>query len=64
MSVTWLLPDSYHATESQAQENTLILGFKSVDSEPIAELALQRTEAHQILKLLRDQADKAGWGLE
>jgi len=23
-----------------------------------------RTEAHQILRMLKDQADKAGWGLE
>ncbi len=56
---------SYYATEAQvqAQEDTLILGFKSVNSEPIAGLALKRTEAHQVLRLLRDQADKAGWGL-
>ena len=56
----------YYATEAQiqAQTDTLILGFKSVDTEPIAALALKRTEAHQILRMLRDQADKAGWGLE
>jgi hypothetical protein len=59
-------PKSFYATEAQvqAQENALILGFKSASSEPIAGLALKRTEAHQILRLLRDQADKAGWGLE
>ena len=62
-------PDSakpYYATEAQLenQGDTLILGLKSVDTEPIAGLALQRTEAHQILRMLRDQADKAGWGLE
>ena len=62
-------PDSatpYYATEIQleTQGDTLILGFKSVDTEPIAGLALKRTEAHQILRMLRDQADKAGWGLE
>ncbi len=58
-------PECFYATEAQvqAQENTLILGFKSVNSEPIAGLALKRTEAHQVLRLLRDQADKAGWGL-
>uniref|UniRef100_UPI0005EB6483 hypothetical protein n=1 Tax=Desulfonatronovibrio magnus TaxID=698827 RepID=UPI0005EB6483 len=59
-------PASYYATEAQiqAQEETLTLGLKSVDAEPIAGLALPRTEAHQVLRLLRDQADKAGWGLE
>jgi hypothetical protein len=57
--------ESYYATEAQiqAQDDTLILGVKSVDAEPIAGLALKRTEAHQVLRLLRDQADKAGWGL-
>ncbi len=56
---------SYYATEAQVQgqQDSIILGLKSVNSEPIAGLALQRTEAHQILRLLRDQADKAGWGL-
>ena len=62
-------PDSakpYYATEVQLETkaDTLILGLKSVEAEPIAALALKRTEAHQILRMLRDQADKAGWGLE
>ncbi len=56
---------TYYATEAQvqAQQDSIILGLKSVNSEPIAGLALKRTEAHQVLRLLRDQADKAGWGL-
>ena len=62
-------PDSakpYYATEAQiqTQDDTLILGLKSVDAKPIAGLALKRTEAHQILRMLRDQADKAWWGLD
>ena len=62
-------PDSakpYYATvvQLETQGDSLILGFKSVDVEPIAGLALKRTEAHQILRMLRDQSDKAGWGLE
>ena len=47
-------PASYYATEAQiqAQEDTITLGLKSVNSEPIAGLALPRTVAHQVLRLL------------
>ncbi len=56
---------SCYATEAQiqARQGSIVLGLKSDNSEPIAGLALKRAEAHQILRMLRDQADKAGWGL-
>ena len=29
---------------------------------PIVALAMARTETHQLLRILKDQADKTGWG--
>lgn len=55
----------------EIQESFLIIGFSGEwlpdpkgGQVPIAALGLGRPEAHQVLRLLRDKADNAGWNLE
>ena len=59
------------ATHVETQENLLVIGFSGewlpdpkAAQVPIAALGLGRTEAHQVLRLLRDKAEFAGWNLE
>ncbi|GAB6060692.1 hypothetical protein [Desulfonatronum parangueonense] len=59
------------AAHLEIQESLLLIGFsgerlnsEKQNPEPIAALALARPEAHQVLRLLRDKADSAGWNVE
>ena len=66
----------WYITEVQMEtrDNFLVLGLKGelrnptgpdgTTAEPVAALQLERSQAHQILRMLKGQADQAGWGLE
>jgi hypothetical protein len=58
--------ESHLVVEAQVetQEQHLILGLLSEDKEPLAGIKLARHEAHQVLRMLMQQAGKAKWGLE
>lgn len=58
--------ESHLVAEAQieTQEQHLILGLLAEDKEPLAGIKLARNEAHQVLRILMQQANKAKWGLE
>ncbi|SMP82341.1 hypothetical protein SAMN06295888_1476 [Desulfonatronum zhilinae] len=66
-------PGSFYVTDAhvELQQDMLVVGFSGEwlnDPKalpvPIAALGLGRSEAHQVLRLLRDKAEFAGWNLE
>ncbi|TVR02951.1 MAG: hypothetical protein EA399_00150, partial [Desulfovibrionales bacterium] len=66
-------PVVYYITAAhlEMQQDLLVIGFsgdklnmQQDTSKPIAALALARPESHQVLRLLRDKADSAGWNIE
>ncbi len=66
-------PGAYYVTSAnlEVQESFLIIGFSGewlIDPKalpvPIAALGLARSEAHLVLRLLRDKAELAGWNME
>ncbi|GAB6060664.1 hypothetical protein [Desulfonatronum parangueonense] len=59
------------AAHLEMQQDALVIGFSGDKlnmqqdaPEPIAALALGRSEAHQVLRLLRDKAESACWNVE
>ncbi|WP_156932920.1 hypothetical protein [Desulfonatronum lacustre] len=66
-------PGSFYVTDAhvELQQDMLVVGFSGEwlnDPKalpvPIAALGLGRSEAHRVLRLLRDKADSAGWNME
>ena len=54
----------------EVQQGVLVVGWsgewlndQKTASEPIAALGLARSEAHRVLRLLRDKAEVAGWNM-
>ena len=58
--------ESYLVIESQivTQDKHLLWGLIAENKNPIAGIELARGEAHQVLRMLVEQAEKAEWGLE
>ena len=56
----------YLAVEAQVetQDEHLILGLIAEDKTPITGIKLSRAKAHQVLRMLMEQAGKAEWELE
>ncbi len=48
----------------QTQDQHLILGLLARDKTPIIGIKLSRGKAHQVLRMLMEQAVKVEWGLE
>ncbi|TVR02884.1 MAG: hypothetical protein EA399_00190 [Desulfovibrionales bacterium] len=66
-------PGAFYVTSAhlEMQQDALVIGFSGTwlnDPKalpvPIAALGLGRSEAHQVLRLLRDKAEFAGWNME
>jgi hypothetical protein len=64
---------AFHVTSAhlEMQQDALVIGFSGTwlndpkaSPVPIAALGLGRSEAHQVLWLLRDKAEFAGWNME